>query len=107
MPRSRPSGIISLNGLITEIAGFTIASPLVSNPASGTINPNSVAVNMMNSNITLDKDYFIDAGIGIAVTTSGTSALTPSIYNDGIIGNIDGLVINDAGSTPSTTPRSA
>ena len=31
----------------------------------------------MNSNITLDKDYVIDAGIGILVTTSGTSALTP------------------------------
>ena len=57
----------------------------------------------MNSAITLDKDYVIDAGIGISVTTSGTSAITPSIYNDGIIGNIDGVVINDAGSTPSTT----
>jgi large repetitive protein len=98
------TGIVSLNGLSTEVAGFTIASPLVSNPASGTINPSSVAFFVMNSNITLDKDYFIDAGTGIAVTTSGASALTPLIYNDGIIGNINGLVINDAGSTPSTTP---
>ncbi len=45
-----------------------------------------------NSNITLDKDYIIDAGVGIAgddVRQHG--ALTPQIYNDGIIGNIDGV----------------
>ena len=65
-------------------------------PASGTINPSAVAVDITNSNILLDKDYIIDAGIGILVTTSGTAALTPSIYNDGIIGNIDGVVIDDA-----------
>ena len=98
------SGLESLSGLITEIAGFTIASPLVVNPASGTINPNADAVNVMNSNITLDKDYVIDAGAGIEVTTTGPSSLTPSIFNDGIIGNIAGVVILDAGSTPASTP---
>ena len=97
------SGVQSFAGLVTEIAGFTIASPLVSNPASGTINPSSVAVDITNSNIILDKDYVIDAGTGVLVTTSGASALTPSIYNDGIIGNTTGLEIDDAGSTPSTT----
>jgi large repetitive protein len=99
------SALQSLSGLITEIAGFTIASPLLINPASGTINPSADAVNVMNSNITLDKDYIIDAGVGIQVTTTGTTAMTPSIFNDGIIGNIAGVEILDAGSTPtSTTP---
>ena len=97
------SGLQTLSGLITEIAGFTISSPLVTNPASGTINPNSVAIYIMNSNMTIDKDYVIDAGTGIAVTTTGASALTPSIYNDAIIGNTDGMVILDAGSTPAST----
>ena len=47
----------------------------------------------------------IDAGVGVQVTTSGTlGMLTPSIYNDGIIGNTEGLVINDAGSTPVDDP---
>jgi hypothetical protein len=104
------SGLESLPGLTTEIAGFTIASPLIQNPASGLINPNSVAVSITNSNITLDKDYVIDGGVGVLVMTGGsgaTSILTPAIYNDGIIGNVDGLVIDDLGSTPSnTTPAS-
>jgi large repetitive protein len=98
------SSLLSLSGLITEIAGFTIASPLVGNPASGTINPNADAVDIGNSNITLDKDYIIDAGVGIQVTTTGPASLTPTIVNDGIIGNIAGITILDAGSTPATTP---
>ncbi len=98
------SGLESLSGLTTEIAGFTIASPLVIDPASGTINPGSVAVNVMNSNITLDKDYVIDAGTGIQVTTTGPTAITPSIFNDGIVGNIAGVTILDAGATPASTP---
>ena len=56
------SGLSSFAGLTTEIAGFTIASPLVGNPASGTINPNAIGVAITNSNIVLDKDYVIDGG---------------------------------------------
>ena len=94
------SGLNSLTGLPTEIAGFTIASPLIVDPAIGIINPNAVAVNIVDSNIALDKDYVIDAGIGVQVTTSSTGAFAPQIYNDGIIGNTDGMQINDAGGTP-------
>ena len=97
------TGLQSFATFTTEIAGFSIASPLVTDPAQGTINPNSIGLNVTNSNLIIDKDYFVDAGTGILVTTSGASALTPSIYNDGIIGNVDGLYINDGGSTASTT----
>ena len=38
-------------------------------------------------------------GTGIAITTSGDTALTPMIDNDGIIGNITGITITDDGST--------
>ncbi len=92
----------SFGGLSTEIAGFTIASPLLGDPANGPINPNSDAVFVDNSNIRIDKDYVIDAGTGIFVATSGSTALTPSIYDDGVIGNVNGVVIADLGGTPST-----
>src|SRR5262249_17351667 len=93
------SGLQSFTGLATEIAGFSIASPLVGDPASGFINPNSFAISVTNSNILIDKDYIIDAGIGIAVFTSGATALTPTIENVGVIGNIVGISITDDGTT--------
>ncbi|MFI5457180.1 MAG: Ig-like domain-containing protein [Isosphaerales bacterium] len=101
------TGLESFAQLATEVAGFTIASPLVVDPANGFINPNAVAVLVSNSNILIDKDFIIDAGAGINVTTSVTSggptALTPQIENDGVIGNIEGVVIIDGGGTTSQT----
>ncbi len=76
------TGLQSFSEFTTEIAGFSIASPLLGDPAQGTIDPNSVGLDVTNSNIIIDKDYFVDSGTGILVTTSGASALTPSIYND-------------------------
>ncbi len=88
----------------TEVGGFTIASPLVGDPALGTINPNAIGLYADNSNILIDRDYFIDAGSGILVTTSGASSQAPQIENDGIIGNINGVVVQDGGaSNPATT----
>ena len=88
----------------TEVGGFTIASPLVGNPAIGTINPNAVGLLATNSNLLIDRDYFIDAGNGILVTTSGASSQAPQIENDAIIGNINGVVVQDDGaSNPATT----
>ena len=96
------TGLESFTGLATEIAGFSIASPLIIDPASGAINPGSVAVSIVNSNILVDKVYILDAGNGIFIVTSGASAMTPVIENDGVIGNINGITITDAGSSPST-----
>ncbi len=88
----------------TEVGGFTIASPLVGDPALGPINPNATGLYANNSNLLIDRDYFIDAGTGILVTTSGASSQAPQIENDGIIGNINGVVVQDAGATnPATT----
>jgi hypothetical protein len=97
------TGLQSFGALATEVAGFTIASPLVTDPANGSINPNAVGVLISNSNILLDKDYIIDAGIGIQVTTSSSGAMTPVIENDGVIGNTDGVVITDTGGTPASS----
>ncbi len=91
----------SFTGLSTEVAGFTISSPLLGDPANGFINPDSVAVMVTNSNIVLDKDYVIDAGIGVMVATSASPALVPKIENDAIIGNTTGIEIADLGGTTS------
>jgi large repetitive protein len=96
------SGLQSFTGLSTEIAGFSIASPLVGDPANGSINPNSVALAINNSNILVDKDYIVDAGTGISVDVSGATALTPVIENDGVIGNTIGISVMDGGSISST-----
>jgi hypothetical protein len=93
----------SFVGLTTEIAGFSIASPLLGDPATGPINPNAIAVAITNSNVLIDKDYIVDAGVGIAVTTSGTTPMNPSIENDGIIGNAVGMAITDGGLSAGTT----
>ncbi len=93
----------SFGSLSTEVAGFAIASPLAVDPAIGYINPLAVAVQLTNSNVVIDKDYILDAGTGILVTTSGAGAMFPQIYNDGIIGNTDGVVITDAGTTSLAT----
>ncbi len=97
------TGVQSFGSLSTEIAGFTISSPLMNDPAIGQINPNAVGLDLTNSNVVVNKDYIVDAGDGILVTTSGSGAMFPQIYNDGIIGNINGVVIDDAGTTSVST----
>ncbi len=97
------NGLQSFSGLSTEIAGFTIASSLLGNPANGIIDSSSIALDITNSNILADKNYIADAGTGISITTSGTSALMPTIDDSVIVGNGDGVAITDGGSTPSTT----
>ena len=92
----------SYSGLQTEIAGFTIASPLVGDPALGTINSSAAALYVKNSDLLIDKNYFADAGMGIDIETSGASARTPQVKDNVIAGNINGIVINDAGSTSAS-----
>jgi hypothetical protein len=99
----KADNIQSFPGLTSEIAGFTIASPLLGDPAIGSINSSSIGLEMTNSNVLVDKDYFADAGTGISVTTSGASAAVPAIENDVIVGNINGVTITDGGSTAATT----
>ena len=88
------------------MAGLTIASPLVGDPALGTINPNAFGILVNNSNILIDKNYIIDAGNGIWVITSGANSAAPQIINNGVIGNINGIVVQDGGSTNPATMTS-
>jgi hypothetical protein len=80
----------------TEISGFTIAAPLTGGAATGAINPNSLGILVRNSDVLIDKNYIIDAGIGIGVEPG---VLRPRIEGNGLIGNLTGLLINDRAST--------
>ncbi|MGC8642889.1 MAG: hypothetical protein ACP5XB_23780, partial [Isosphaeraceae bacterium] len=86
----------------TELAGFTIASALVGDPALGPINTASVGLQITDSQMLVDKNYFIDSGTGISVITTAAGTSAPSLINDAIVGNGSGIVIADSGSGAST-----
>lgn len=95
------SGLISTDVAPTRLSGFTLASPLVGNETAGTIDPKSVALSLTNSLINVDRIYVMNAGTGIQINTSGNSAPTPLISNAVIVGNTNGVVISDGGTTDS------
>jgi hypothetical protein len=92
--------LISIAGLQTEIRGFTIASPLTGNPATGTIG-STIGLVINNSNVLVDKDYFIDSLMGVALVTSGAAAPESTLNDDVIAGNVIGVEVNDSGTTTS------
>ena len=96
-PRSRRP-TCSAPGLETEIAGFTITSTLVGDAALGTIDPTTAGVWIQNSNILVDRDYFIDNNNGIVVGLGGAAAATPQIEDDVFAGNNDGVFIDATAS---------
>jgi len=93
------SNLATIAGVSTEVAGFTISSPLRFDPALGPIDPATAAVEIVNSNVLLDHDYIIDSHIGVHVVVTGTAGVTPTIVDDGIIGNDVGIVVDDKGAT--------
>lgn len=97
------NNLASYNGLDTEIRGFSIDTPLVGNAAVGPIGGSSVGLQINNSDVLVNKNYFIDAATGIKIATSGSSAYTPRIIDNAIIGNITGISIDDTSSTTSVT----
>ena len=101
------TNLLSVQGgtsLNTELSGFTIASPLFGDPATGPILTNATGLALVNSDILVDRNYFIDAAAGVTVTTFGDNAATPRFINNGIIGNLIGMIISDAnGATNSLT----
>lgn len=92
------TNLFSLPNFETELAGFTIAIPLLGNVTSGPIDTSSVGIAVSNSDVLIDKNYVINAGIGIRIATSGFNAATPRIESNGVIGNINGLVTYGAGT---------
>ncbi len=95
------SGLISTPVAPTRLSGFTIASNLVGNPVTGSIEPTSVGLAVNNSSIAVDRIYAISSGTGIQITTSGNSAPTPVISNTVVVGNNTGIGISDSGNTES------
>ena len=93
------NNLASYGELDTEIRGFSIDTPLVGNAANGFIGSSSVGLSITNSDVLVRNNYFIDAAYGIAVYTSGSSALTPRIYSNAIIGNGTGILLFDAGTS--------
>lgn len=93
--------IPTVAGVNTELSGFSISSPLLVDPARGPIDPNAVGVYLQNSNVLLSRNYIVDAGIGVNVVTLGANANTPRLVSNGLIGNINGLILDDRGQTTS------
>jgi hypothetical protein len=93
------NNVLSIPAMSAEVTGFTIASALQGNLSSGPINPSSIGVMLNNSDVLIDKDYIIDGNIGVGVVVKGPASPAPRIEDDGIIGNVNGMVLNDQGAT--------
>jgi large repetitive protein len=100
-PTVSATNLVSIPGFATELGGFTIASPV-----NGTsFAPNTIGVQLTNSSVLLDRNYIIDASIGVVASTSGAVGVAPIVANNGIIGNQVGLLLNDtANSLQSNSP---
>jgi len=98
------SNLFSVPGLQTEIGGFTIISPLIGSQANGTVDPSSIGVSILNSNVLIAQNYILDGGTGVGITTQGLNAATPTIQDNVIAGNNNGIVILDAGTGSVQTP---
>ncbi len=93
------ANIVAMPGFTTEISGFSIIAPFIGDPNSGTIDSASSDVLLTNASVLVDKNYIIDAGIGVNISTSGTNAATPKILTNLIAGNLNGVGISDSYST--------
>lgn len=94
----------SVDQLPTRLSGLTIASPLLFNPAVGILDTNSIGLDLINSDILVDKNYFVDSGVGIRVTVSGAGAATPRLLSNAVIGNSNGLQVIDSGASSVVRP---
>jgi hypothetical protein len=95
------SNLQTIPGIITEISGFSIISPLLGSSVNGVIDSTSSAIEIENSSVLVDRNYVLNAGIGVNIGTAGTKAVVPIIANDVIVGNINGIGISDTNSTLS------
>ena len=92
----------SIPGIPTEVSGFAIISPLIGDSNLGSIDPTSVAVRTANSNVQIDRNIIVNAGVGVYLSTQGSNAPTSVVYDNLIAGNVTGVLVNDLGSTIST-----
>ena len=93
------NNLLSLAAFSTELSGFTISSPLVGSTSSGPINTSSFGLLVNNSDVLIDRNYFVDSGVGIGVNFGGPNALAPRIVSNAVVGNTTGLILNDVSTT--------
>ena len=100
------SGIITVNaadiptvaGVPTEISGFTILNPLLGDSVTGSIDNTSIGIALNNSNVTVDKNYIVNAGIGVSIAATGSNVVGPAVNTNVIAGNYIGIQISDLGT---------
>ena len=93
----------AIPGVPTEVSGFAVLSPLLGDVNFGTIDPTDVGIRALNSDLAIDRNIVINAGIGVSVGTTGTGAPTSRIFDNIIAGNINGIGVSDNGRTTSVT----
>jgi hypothetical protein len=84
----------SFPGLDAELSGVTVTAPLVGDQAAGTVDTNRVGMLVVNSNVLIDRNYFIDANVGIMVEETGTLPDVPRIRQNVIAGNTFGINVD-------------
>ena len=98
------SNIATIPGITTEISGFTILAPLLGDNVHGFLDGSSVGISLANANVLVDKNYIINAGLGVNIATSGTNVTGPQILSNVIAGNFVGVTLSDLGTTTFAMP---
>ncbi len=83
----------------SKLTGFSIASPLQFDPSSGPINQFSIGLSLTNSSIVVSDDYFVDSGAGIFINNTVAGAPMPTLFNDVVAGNFQGILVTDTASS--------
>ena len=91
----------SVTGIPTEVSGFSIISPLIGDPALGTIDPTNIAILAVNSNVSIDRDIILNAGFGMSLVTSIANVPNPNVFDNLVVGNINGIGISSTVGTAS------
>jgi hypothetical protein len=106
-PTASGAGITTLyaaggiTGIPTEVSGFSLVSPLLGDPNRGVLDTTDVAVRTLNSNVQIDRNIIVNAGVGIYLATAGANVPTSQVFDNLIVGNGYGIEINDNGATSS------
>jgi len=96
--------LMTLPSFSTELAGFTIDGETVGFLGNGFTNPGSTGALLVNSAVTVDKNYFILSQIGLADVAVSGGGQNSLIENNVFAGNGTDVSINALGETPNSTP---
>ena len=97
------NNLTGIPGIPTEIAGFSIASPLGNfDPARGPIVIGSTGINLNNSDVLVDRNYILDNYYGVN-DVEGPNTLHSQFQDNVFVGNTYGLIYNSAYTLPADT----